>query len=155
MHLRITRAVTAALTVQVAACTSGQGSVATPTSNAAASGPAHEASPSPDADVLEGWFEVGGHELYLRCSGTGSPTVVYLHGSIPDPLFVGSSSALPIQDLVDEDRRMCVYDRANTGLSDPVEGPLDGRSSVSDLRGLLETAGVEPRMCSSRLRSGA
>ena len=30
------------------------------------------------AKTIEGRFDVGGHKLYLRCLGTGSPTVVYL-----------------------------------------------------------------------------
>ena len=106
--------------------------------------PADEPSPTPVADVIEGMFDVGGHELYMRCSGTGSPTVVYLHGSIPDPAFQGHSSALAIQDIVDENHRMCVYDRANVGRSGSVDGPLDGMSTVKDLHDLLEVAGVEP-----------
>ena len=39
---------------------------------------------------------------------------------------------------------MCVYDRANVGLSDSVMGPLDGESSVADLHELLVAANVEP-----------
>ena len=143
-----TRGVVATLLVLIGACTSGEQSDpsgATSTNpSATASSPNGEASPSAGADVLEGSFDVGGHELYMRCSGTGSPTVVYLHGSIPDPAFEGHSSALAIQDLIDEDHRMCVYDRTNVGLSDSVEGPLDGESSVADLHGLLEESRIEP-----------
>ena len=97
-----------------------------------------------DPTVVEGLFDVGAYELYMRCSGTGSPTVVYLHGSIPDPAFSGSSSALEIQDLLDENYRMCVYDRANIGRSDSVPGPLDGESSVADLHALLQAAEIDP-----------
>ena len=143
-----TRTVVAALVVLIGACTSGeQDDPSDATSIGAsvtASNPAGEASPSAGADVLEGSFDVGGHELYMRCSGTGSPTVVYLHGSIPDPSFPGHSSALAIQDLIDQDHRMCVYDRTNVGSSDSVEGPLDGESSVADLHALLEEARIEP-----------
>ena len=39
---------------------------------------------------------------------------------------------------------MRVYDRTNVGLSDSVEGPLDGESSVADLHGLHEEAGIQP-----------
>jgi pimeloyl-ACP methyl ester carboxylesterase len=39
---------------------------------------------------------------------------------------------------------VCVYDRANVGLSDTVAGPLTGASSVEDLHRLLDTAGVRP-----------
>ena len=131
-------------------------------SNAGQTGPSFESEPAastlggdpsalgtqpasnPDPTVIEGLFDVGGHELYMRCSGTGSPTVVYLHGSIPDPAFSGSSSALEIQDLLDESYRMCVYDRTNVGRSDSIPGPLDGESSVADLHALLEAADIEP-----------
>ncbi len=61
-----------------------------------------------DLGVIEGKFDVGGHELYMRCSGTGSPTVVYLHGYIENPSFSGSSSALTIQSLLEDRYRMCV-----------------------------------------------
>ena len=97
-----------------------------------------------DLGIIEGKFNVGGHELYMRCSGTGSPTIIYLHGYIEDPSFSGSSSALGIQSLLEDRYRMCVYDRANVGESDSVSGPLDGKSSVADLHGLLDTAGVDP-----------
>jgi pimeloyl-ACP methyl ester carboxylesterase len=69
---------------------------------------------------------------------------VYLHGYVDNPDFVGHASALDIQDLLDADYRVCVYDRANVGLSDPVDGPLDGESSVDDLHSLLKAAGVDP-----------
>ena len=137
MRAKRTRRVVATLfALMVGACTSTDppGSASSPT----------EASPTPASDVVEGMFDVGGYELYMRCSGTGSPTVVYLHGSIPDPAFQGHSSALAIQEIVDEHHRMCVYDRANIGLSDSVAGPLDGESSVADLHGLLAAAGIEP-----------
>ena len=141
--MRRTPVVGAFLIVLTAACSS-------PQSNGPADrtpitpGPSGESGPTPATDLLEGKFDVGGHELYLRCSGTGFPTIVYLHGSIPDPAFAGHSSALAIQDILDEDHRMCVYDRANVGLSDSVDGPLDGGSSVADLHRLLGAAGVEP-----------
>ena len=34
------------------------------------------------ADTIDGLFDVGGgRNLYLKCEGTGSPTIVYLHGA--------------------------------------------------------------------------
>ena len=150
MHAGMTGWVVATVVVLVGACTSGEqndpadiASTAASTNTSASSVPG-EASPSAADDLLEGSFDVGGYELYMRCSGTGSPTVVYLHGSIPDPAFQGHSSALAIQDIVDETNRMCVYDRVNIGLSDSVEGPLTGKTSVRDLHRLLAAAGVEP-----------
>ena len=33
---------------------------------------------------IDGKFDVGGHSLYLKCRGTASPTIVYMHGSITE-----------------------------------------------------------------------
>ena len=134
----------------VAACsgspgnTSGDASARPPSQTTSASIPTTEKSLTPAPDVIEGSFDVGGRELYMRCSGSGSPTVVYLHGYIEDPGFTGHSSARPIQDILDEDYRVCIYDRTNVGRSDSVDGPLDGESSVADLHGLLDAAGIDP-----------
>ena len=92
---------------------------------------------------MDGTFDVGGHELYIRCTGSGSPTIVYLHGYIFDSSGGGSQNAGEIPGLLEEQHQVCVYDRANVGLSDAVEGPLTGSSSVNDLEALLEAANVE------------
>jgi len=146
MRDRFPAAAAGALVVVLGACTSGDHSVSRSTiaSPSSVSSPSTPATSPPPTGLIEGSFDVGGHELYIRCTGTGSPTVVYLHGYIEDSGFPGHESALAIQDMLDEDYRMCVYDRANVGLSDSVEGPLDGESSVADMRGLLDAAGVEP-----------
>src|SRR4029453_17350646 len=31
-------------------------------------------------DAHSGWFDVGGRRLFLRCTGTGNPTVVFENG---------------------------------------------------------------------------
>jgi hypothetical protein len=90
----------------------------------AASGPAGGADVELPGGVIDGSFDVGGHKLYMRCQGTGSPTVVYLHGYIHDPSGGGSASAGTIPDLLATRNRVCVYDRANVGRSEPVAGPL-------------------------------
>ena len=90
---------------------------------------------APPTTGMDGTFDVGGHKLYLRCSGQGSPTVVYLHG------YGGTSdNAGSLPSLLEGERRVCVYDRANVGQSDQVDGPLTGMDSVKDLHGLLTTA---------------
>ena len=103
-----------------------------------------EASPSPSADnevkLVEGRFDVGGHKLYLRCTGEGSPTVVYLHGYIFDPSGGDSSNSGQIPSLLEDENRVCIYDRANVGQSDSVKGPLTGKSSIQDLHALLDAA---------------
>ena len=94
--------------------------------------------------VVEGLFDVGGHRLFMRCEGTGSPTIVYFHGYIWDGDFGGSASAMSLPRKIAEKYRFCAYDRANLGRSDDLPGPLSGESAVRDLHVVLELAGIEP-----------
>ena len=98
---------------------------------------------NPTPKVIEGRFDVGDYKLYMRCEGSGSPTVVYLHGYIEQPPG-GASSAGEIPSLLRDEHRICVYDRANLGKSDDVPGLRTGESSVRDLHRLLGAAKVEP-----------
>jgi pimeloyl-ACP methyl ester carboxylesterase len=143
-----------ALALMAAACVAGGPSVgpeaASPPLNTPPSSSASlPASLMPSIDVstspaaLEGMFEVGDHSLYLRCTGAGTPTIVYLHGYIRDPSGGGSTNAGSIPDLLQSSHQVCVYDRANVGRSGQAAGPLTGASSVTDLHSLLEAAGVD------------
>ena len=98
-------------------------------------------------DVIECRFDVGDYKLYMRCEGSGSPTVVYFHGYIEDPEdseSYGASSAGEIPSMLCDEHRVCTYDRANVGRSDDVPGLRTGKSSVRDLHRLLDAAGVGP-----------
>ena len=95
--------------------------------------------------AIEGRFDVGGHKLYLKCTGKGSPTVVFLHGSVREEGEAGHERAGRIPALLDARRRVCVYDRANVGRSDSVRGRLTGKDSAHDLHALLRAAGVQPQ----------
>lgn len=88
--------------------------------------------------AVEGLFDVGGHRLYLRCEGSGSPTVIYLHGLIVKR--GGSQSSGLIPGYVRDRAQICIYDRTNVGFSDTVPGPLSGREAVNDLHRLLQVA---------------
>jgi pimeloyl-ACP methyl ester carboxylesterase len=92
---------------------------------------------------IDGKFDVGGHQLHLACEGSGSPTIVYLHGLDPAGQTSGQSAGT-IPSLTSARHRYCGYDRANTGSSDKVPGPLTGKTSVADLHRLLQAAKVEP-----------
>src|SRR5262245_42950335 len=90
--------------------------------------------PSSDgsAGTIDGLFDVGGgRNLYLHCEGTGAPTVVYLRRG-------QSSNAGRIPELLRDDYRFCVYDRANVGRSDPAPGPRSPADAVEDLHTLLD-----------------
>lgn len=90
--------------------------------------------------ALEGLFDVGGHKLYLRCEGSGSPTIVYLHGIIVT--HGGSQNSGLIPGYLRDRAQICVYDRSNVGFSDGVPGPLTGKDAVNDLHRLLEVARI-------------
>ncbi|MCP9488150.1 MAG: alpha/beta hydrolase [Gaiellaceae bacterium MAG52_C11] len=92
--------------------------------------------------TVEGKFDVGGHELFIECRGSGSPTVVYLHGSVQTEDEGGRRNAEDIPSLLEDRYRFCAYDRANVGLSDSVGGPLTGEDSARDLHALLRAADV-------------
>jgi pimeloyl-ACP methyl ester carboxylesterase len=80
---------------------------------------------------------VGGHRLYIECTGSGSPTVVLQSG-------LGESSSYwgLIAPAVAASTTVCVYDRAGHGRSDEAAGPQDGIVLATDLHTLLERAGV-------------
>jgi len=82
-------------------------------------------------------IDVGGHRLYLYCTGSGSPTVVLQSGA-------GESSAYWgwIAPAVARDTRVCVYDRAGRGFSEPAPSPQDGIGAATDLHTLLDRAHV-------------
>ena len=81
--------------------------------------------------------DVGGHRLHLRCTGSGSPTVVL------EPGLGGASSDLAwIEPAVARDTRVCVYDRAGRGWSDPTDDPQDAAHIATDLHTLLDRAHV-------------
>jgi pimeloyl-ACP methyl ester carboxylesterase len=86
---------------------------------------------------IDGSVDAGGHKLHLRCQGTGSPTVVYLHGLGGDGSDVKSIQA-PLAGRV----RVCTYDRLNVGRSDSDPGRHTGADSVRDLHALLDAAAV-------------
>ena len=81
--------------------------------------------------------DVGGHRLHLHCTGSGSPTVVL------EPGQGGASSDLGwVAPAAARDSRVCVYDRAGRGWSDPPDGPQDATQIAADLHTLLERAQV-------------
>jgi pimeloyl-ACP methyl ester carboxylesterase len=97
------------------------------------------ASPSPTQnEERAGLVDIGGRSLYLACTGTGKPTVIYLHG-----LGGTHASAGAISPGLRNDVQVCTYDRANVGRSDQQEGQHTSTDSVDDLHLLLEKAEIE------------
>ena len=81
-------------------------------------------------------IDVGGHRLYVECTGSGGPAVILQAG-----LGASSSSWAGIAPAVAETTTVCSYDRAGHGRSDEA-GPQDGVALATDLHTLLERAGV-------------
>ena len=82
-------------------------------------------------------IDVGGHRLHLSCTGAGTPTVVL------EPGAGGMSSSLGwIAPAVARDTRVCVYDRAGRGWSEPASTAQDGAQIATDLHTLLQRGHV-------------
>lgn len=90
-----------------------------------------------DAGVLNTTIDVGGRSLYILCTGAGSPTVILDNGLDAD-LTIWSSAMLPLQRVT----RVCAYDRAGVGKSDPAPKPRTSKDMVQDLHTLLTNAKV-------------
>jgi pimeloyl-ACP methyl ester carboxylesterase len=79
--------------------------------------------------------DVGGYRLHIHCTGTGSPTVVIESGW-------GDSSASWgwVQPEVAKTTRVCTYDRAGMGWSEPSPQPRTAREFAKELHSLLAKA---------------
>ena len=82
-------------------------------------------------------IDVGGHRLYIECTGSGGPAVILQAG-----LGASSSSWAAIAPAVAATTTVCTYDRAGHGQSDEAAAPQDGIALATDLHTLLERAGV-------------
>jgi pimeloyl-ACP methyl ester carboxylesterase len=81
--------------------------------------------------------DIGGHRLHLHCAGSGTPTVLLESGLGETAAYWGW-----ISPAVASDARVCAYDRAGRGWSDPVSVPQDGVAVATDLYMLLDRAHV-------------
>jgi len=105
----------------------------------AASAPALADEPSP----LDGYpgrlIDIGGHALHLDCRGNGSPVVVLESG-------IGGFSLQwrTIQTALAKRMRVCAYDRAGYGWSEPGPAPRSARRNAEELHALLTVAGERP-----------
>jgi pimeloyl-ACP methyl ester carboxylesterase len=81
--------------------------------------------------------DVGGYELYYKCTGQGSPTVILESGGGAD-----SSYWTMVMAGIQGTTRVCAYDRANLGQSDRVPGPRTFQDMTRDLQALLGNAHI-------------
>src|SRR6202171_4059698 len=82
--------------------------------------------------------DVGGHRLYVHCTGSGSPTVVLVSGLAETSVYWGGW----IAPAIAQNTTVCAYDRAGQGWSDPPASPQDGAAVATDLHTLLDHAQI-------------
>ena len=82
---------------------------------------------------------VDGHRMHINCSGSGSPTVI-----IDTGLGDWSTGWAWVQNGVASTTRVCTFDRAGLGWSEPGPLPRTAQQSTSELHTLLANAQIAP-----------
>jgi len=102
------------------------------------------ATPQKPASYKVNWYlrpqhlvNIGGRRLNIVCSGQGSPTVILEAGLLAD-----STAWRLVQPAISRSTRVCSYDRAGLGFSDPAGAPRDAAAIVRDLHALLTGAEI-------------
>jgi pimeloyl-ACP methyl ester carboxylesterase len=87
---------------------------------------------------MDEMVDIGGHSLHIYCLGEGSPPVI---------IDVGFGDSYTnwhtIQEQMAQDTRVCTYERAGYGQSDPGPEPRHSQQVAGELKMLLENAGIE------------
>ncbi len=84
-------------------------------------------------------YTVAGHQMHMICAGDGSPTVILEAGA-------GHFSTLWawVQPAIAQATRVCAYDRAGYGWSEPGPEPRDAQQIAAELHALLNVADIAP-----------
>jgi pimeloyl-ACP methyl ester carboxylesterase len=82
--------------------------------------------------------DVGGYKMHINCMGQGSPTVILAAGTADF-----STTWAYVQPEVAKLTRVCSYDRAGLGWSEPSPHPLTVKMAVEELHSLLVNARVQ------------
>ena len=84
-------------------------------------------------------FDVGGFKMNIDCTGNGNPTVI-LDSGLGDTFL----SWRKVQPQIAQFVRVCSYDRAGLGYSDPSPRPRTSKVIAEELHALLQAAGITP-----------
>jgi pimeloyl-ACP methyl ester carboxylesterase len=84
------------------------------------------------------FYAVEGLPMHIDCSGTGSPAVV-MEAAASAPWSLWRKAQPELSQIT----RVCSYDRAGHGWSEPRKGPRDAETIVRELHSLLDKAGVK------------
>jgi len=88
--------------------------------------------------------DIGGTRLHIRCTGssrTSDVTVILESG-----LSSTTDAWAKVQNTLEKSVRVCSYDRAGIGWSDPSNSPRDGETIVTELHELLDKSGFRGRL---------
>ena len=84
------------------------------------------------------FYAVNGLRMHIDCRGVGSPVVV-MEAAASAPW----SSWRKVHPQLSQTTRVCSYDRAGHGWSEPRYGSRDAETIVRELHSLLDKAGVK------------
>ncbi len=79
--------------------------------------------------------DIGGRRLHIDCKGKAKGPVVIFEAGLSQ--FPAHSTYSKVQELIAPFARVCAYDRAGFGWSDPVAGKRTQQDMVEDLHKLL------------------
>jgi pimeloyl-ACP methyl ester carboxylesterase len=82
-------------------------------------------------------IDIGGRHINMQCAGSGAPTVVLMAG-----LFSWSVVWYKTQPVLAQKTRVCAFDRAAYGFSDPPPKPQIISEVVEDLHKALQAGSV-------------
>jgi pimeloyl-ACP methyl ester carboxylesterase len=82
---------------------------------------------------------IAGKKMHIDCMGEGSPAVI-LDSGLGDSYV----SWFKVQSQIARFARVCSYDRAGLGYSDPSSQPRTSRAIAQELHALLQAADVAP-----------
>lgn len=84
-------------------------------------------------------FDVGGFKMHIDCAGEGTPAVI-LDSGLGDTYV----SWRKVQPQIAKFTRVCSYDRAGLGYSEPSSQPRTSKVIAGELHALLQAAGIAP-----------
>src|SRR3984957_19230231 len=81
--------------------------------------------------------DIGGRRINLHCTGAGGPTVILMAG-----IFSWSVVWYKTQPVIAQKTRLCGFDRAAYGFSDPASRPQILSDVVEDLHKALQAGSI-------------
>ncbi|MEZ4621127.1 MAG: alpha/beta fold hydrolase [Caldilineaceae bacterium] len=87
-------------------------------------------------------YTVNGRQMHMVCLGqsrAGEPTVILQAGGANESLWW-----VRVQSQLADHVRVCAYDRAGLGWSDPADTPRDPATIIGELHDLLAAADIQP-----------